>query len=463
MGLTTIFRVFAIMLFAVAALMLVPALIALTEAADHAGAYFFGAVVTTTFAVLCYAASVARRSRVDFRGVLIIVLAWWTVVPIFAALPFLLEGMTFSDAYFETVAAITTTGGWLSSEAAVQSVAGAVWRALLQWIGGLVSLSVAAAIFIRPAFIGTDTLLPPFAHGEYASYLRPIKNAVTVFFPVYLILTVAAFCVFSLAGLPFFDASIMALSLLASGGFVPGANDPGFAASIVPALIFPFLLISAINFSLIVWMFKPGKVSWRDQESMTFLALVFILGLLFWLLATRHSGSGLLEQVFNAASFLSTNGVFIGEHPPLIFVLVTAIIGGAAVSTVGGFKILRWIVIMRRAREEVRRLVVPNGVFGERTIANEFGVWMHFIVFTLTLASLVLVISIGGANFELAATAATAALSNTGPLIYLATENVDGFNTFNTPVRWFLLVGMILGRLEAVVALALFNLAFWRA
>lgn len=463
MGLTTLFRVFALMLLGVALLMIIPAIIALTEPDDQAGYYVFALIVTLTAAVLCYVASTARRSSVDFRGVLALVLVWWTIIPAFAALPFILGGMSFSDAYFETVAAVTTTGGWLSHEEAVASVSGAVWRALLQWIGGLVSISVAAAIFIRPAFIGIDTLLPPFAHGEHASYVRSLKNAFIAFFPVYFILTIGAFAVFSLSGLPFFNASIAALSLTASGGFIPSADGASITNVGAAPFILPFLILGAINFSLLVWLFRPNKISWRDRETMTFLAIVLILGLIYWALSGFGAGGDLFQQVFNAASFASTNGVYIGEKPPIIFVLVTTIIGGAAVSTAGGFKILRWIVIMRRAREEIRRLVAPSGVFGKRQVANEFGVWMHFLVFTMTLAGLVLIISVNGYDFELAVTAATAALSNAGPLVYLASENVDGFNTFNEPVRWFLVLGMILGRLEAVVALALFNVAFWRA
>ena len=169
----------------------------------------------------------------------------------------------------------------------------------------------------------------------------------------------------------------------------------------------------------------------------------------------------LVECRTSLMSMASTNGYTIGETPPLVVLLVTAIIGGAAVSTAGGFKILRWLVIMRRAREEIRRLILPSAVFGTRRVANELGVWMHFIVFTLTLALIVAAISAGGYEFEVAATAATAALSNTGPLIYLVGDG-EGFGFFNEPLRWLLLVGMILGRLEAAVALALINRAMSR-
>ena len=106
---------------------------------------------------------------------------------------------------------------------------------------------------------------------------------------------------------------------------------------------------------------------------------------------------------------------------------------------------------------------MPHGVFGKREIGNELGVWMHFSVFTLTLAVLVVSLSIGGHQFDVAVAAATAALSNTGPLLSLADGGSQGYAIFDSPLRWLLLIGMVLGRLEAAVALALINRAFWRS
>ena len=159
---------------------------------------------------------------------------------------------------------------------------------------------------------------------------------------------------------------------------------------------------------------------------------------------------------------VSTNGFVIGDNPPLIVALITAIIGGAAVSTAGGFKVLRWLVITRRAREEVRRLAVPSAVFGTKRVANEMGVWIHFLIFTLILGGLVLACAVSGHSLTVSTAAATAALSNAGPLIGLAGAGSD-FEIFDSPLRAMLIVGMILGRLEAATALALINISFWRA
>ncbi|MEX6633840.1 potassium transporter TrkG [Hyphococcus lacteus] len=462
MALGNILRSFAIMLLVIAVAMIAPMLLSLAEHQAATGAYVFGAVA----AVLCgggaFAASLGKRAPTSFRGALIIVLLWWAVIPVFAAIPFMGEGLSFSDAYFESVSALTTTGAWLSNEAAFASHARALWRAELEWLGGLASLAIAAAIFIRPAFIGIDTLLPPFSRGDRGSHLRPLRNAVVSFVGVYTVLTLAAFSLIAFAGAPTLEALIMAMTTVSSGGFIP--NAAGLSAYPTPVLlpIFVFTLLGGVNFILIARVMKGKRERLQDIETGAYFLIVLWAAMLFWVTAGAGDLKLMVPQLFNAASLVTTNGYLIGEAPPLLVALVTAIIGGAAISTAGGFKVLRWLVIMRRAKEELRRLIDPSAVFGARRVANELGVWMHFLVFTFTLSGLLLAVTLAGHNFELAAAAATAALSNAGPLIGLASGGAEGYAVFQSPLRWLLLAGMILGRLEAAVALALINRAFWR-
>ena len=462
MALTSILRSSATLLAIIAVAMIAPMVLAFVDGEAAAASYLFAASTAMLFAAGAYATSLGKRYPSGFRGALIVVLVWWTMIPMFAALPIMAEGLSFADAYFEAVSAMTTTGAWLSPENAIASRAGALWRAELQWLGGLASLAIAAAIFIRPAFIGIDTLLPPFSRGDRDSYLKPLRNAVISFAAVYAIVTLAAFSAIAIAGAPTFDSIIMAMTTSASGGFIPHVDGvAGYPTGVEVALFF-FTLLGGVNFILIARVMKGERERIRDIETGAFLLIVIWAAVLFWVTAGAGDVVLLGPQLFNAASLVTTNGYMIGEAPPILVALITAIIGAAAVSTAGGFKVLRWLVIMRRAREEIRRLISPSAVFGVRRVANELGVWMHFLVFTLVLAILLMGLSIGGHSFELAAAAATAALSNTGPLIALAGEQGAGYAVFEEPLRWLLLAGMVLGRLEAAVALALVNRAFWR-
>jgi len=464
MGLTSILRGFGAMLVALGLAMLAPMTLAFALGEGAAGSYLFGSAAALIAGAGAMTVSAGRRPPTDFRAALVIIMLWWAAAPAFAAIPLAMDGLSYIDAYFEAVSAMTTTGAWLSHEAAIASPAGMLWRAQLQWLGGLASLAIAAAIFIRPAFIGIDTLLPPFARGDEDSFLRPLRNAASAFVPIYALLTLIAFVGVALAGAPVLDAAVLAMSLVATGGFIPHADGLGGYAPAVNAVIFPFLILGGANFVIISRFFHGGAGRVRDIESGAYILIIIWAGILFWLVAGAGDVMKLAPQLFNAASIISTNGYVIGEAPtPLTAALVTAIIGGAAVSTAGGFKILRWLVITRRAREEIRQLIIPRGVFGERRVANELGVWMHFLVFTLILAALVISFSIGGHSFDVAVAAATASLSNAGPLLALADGASADYAMFDGPLRVVLIIGMILGRLEAAVALALFNLAFWRS
>lgn len=463
MGLISILRGFSAVLFLLGIAMLGPFILALIGGEESTGPYLFGMVLLFIVGAGGLAASSGDRPPADFRGALVIVMLWWTIAPLFAAIPLALNTGNFSDSYFDAIAGITTTGGWLSQDAAVQSPAGMLWRAELQWLGGFASISIAAAIFIRPAFIGIDTLLPPFSRGERGNFLRPLRNAMAAFAPVYAGLTVLAGISFAMAGNSPLHATVLAMTSMASGGFLPGNGEPESINFWSRMILFVFMILGGANFVIIARIFQRGRERVRDIETGAYLMIMAFAAFFFWLLAGAGDLVLLIPQLFNAASVLSTNGLIYGEAPPLSVVMVTAIIGGAAVSTAGGFKILRWMVIMRRAREEVRRLIEPSAVFGRRTVANEFGVWIHFLVFTMTLAVLVVILAIGAHSFELAAAAAVASLSNSGPLIYLAEQGKEGFFAIEEPYRWALAAAMVLGRLEAAVALALINRWFWRA
>ncbi|MCA8889285.1 MAG: TrkH family potassium uptake protein, partial [Parvularculaceae bacterium] len=348
MGLTTIIRAFGIALVILGLAMVLPIVVALAIHDPAVADYFFAACITFFFGAGCIAASAGRPAPTDIRGALLIVLLWWVVAPVFGALPFVVGGEPFIEAYFESVSALTTTGAWLLEGEARSSAPGMLWRAIMQWIGGLGSLAIAAAIFVRPVFVGIDTLLPPFSRGERDSYLHAIKNAVISFFSVYLLITTTCFAALLLANSPVLDAGVTAMSVVASGGFVPGFHGQEVYSPHAPGVLLPFLFLSGANFILIVRLLRMRRQNLRDIETGAYATIIVCVAFLLWLLSGAGDIDRLPAQFFNAVSLMSTNGYIIGERPSLTVALVAVIIGGSAVSTAGGLKVLRWIVIMRR-------------------------------------------------------------------------------------------------------------------
>jgi len=460
MAIIAIARYFGFALLVIGGAMAAPALVAFSTADRSAGNYVFSAATALFFGGGLILLAGRSRPLIGFRSTLLLITLWWSAAPVFGAFPFWLNGWSLVDGYFETVSALTTTGGSLGDGDPGDNPPELVWRAILQWIGGLSSLAIAAAIFIRPAFVGVDTIPPSFSRGEGDSYVHAIVSATRAFGGIYAILTLLMFLLLVAAGLSTIDATALSMSTAASGGMVPHADGLSGYAPSVSLIIFPFIVLSGINFILIDRGLRGRSARLKDNESLVFLALVAIVALCLWLLS---GGGGPVEPLFNAASLFATNGITVGAPPGLVFSLVTVIIGGSAVSTAGGLKILRWIVIMRRTNTEVRRLIYPTAVFGPRIRQNELGVWMHFLVFTIVLGLLTAAVTAGGHNFETAIAGAVGALANAGPVIALTEKGAEGYQVFeNSAVRLVLAAGMILGRLEGVAALMLINKTFWR-
>jgi len=459
MASASVARYFGVSLLLIGGAMLIPVVLAISIGDPAAGNYAFGSAITlfagAGFIVL---ASGARRD-VDFRSAILLVILWWSAVPLFGALPFWLSGWSIVDGYFETVSSVTTTGATLERGDLRASPPALLWRAILQWIGGLASLATAAAIFIRPQFVGADAVEPTFSRGVDGSYTFAFVNAVRSFAPIYAVLTLIAFTVLALGGAPALDSAVLAFSCVASGGIVPSPDGLGAYAGSATVAYFPFMVLSGASFILLVRAFRRKRTKAADSESAVYLILVLALAILLWLLDDDSAFAAL----FNAASLFSTNGIVIGAEPDLMFALVTVIIGGCAVSTAGGLKILRWIVIMRRSQMEVRRLIMPSAVFGPRTARNELGVWMHFLVFTMALAALTTALTAGGHSIEAAAAGAVGAVANAGPVIALTPEGHEGYHIFEDGwIRLLLAAAMIGGRLEGVAALMMIKGAFWR-
>lgn len=428
------------------------------------GPFAFAAVATGMLAGAMYLSGQVARERTGLREALLFALLWWTLTPLVAGLPFVLQGMHPGAAYFEAASALTTSGAWLSDSAARSSESGMLWRALLQWGGGLVSVAFAAAVFVQPIFVGIETVPPRFMRREEASYFQSLGRALRFLMPAYVILSIIAFIMLLMADASPLESATSALSVVASGGFFPLGAEETPVRPLLAGLLLPFILFSGASFVIVA----SGRESWRarvgDKETAAYVTVIVIVATILSVFSGIYSAPDVGRNLFNAASLMSTNGVTLGEINNLPIALVAVVIGGSAISTAGGLKILRWLVIFRRVREELRRLVMPRAVFGKAVIEHELGVWMHFIIFTFVLGALVLILTSGGHSFELAVCAAAGVLSNAGPVLQLASETTDGYAIFENPIlRAALVGGMILGRIEAVVALALINRGFWRS
>ncbi|ADM10431.1 K+ transporter Trk [Parvularcula bermudensis HTCC2503] len=454
--------------FGIATAMLPAALLSALAADGSLGGYVIGLFASVTVAVLCLSADRGYDPRPmvrnGLRELLLALVIAWTFLPLAASIPLMVDGETLGDAWFEAVSALTTTGGWLSDPIARSTAYDVIYRASLQWLGGLISLATAAAVFVRPEFIGVSTIVPPFARGESGSFLRAFDHAFRAFLPVYVGLTLGGGVAFVLVGVPVIDSFAMAMSLIATGGFIPAANGIGAYPDGAVYVAATMMLLGAVNFLLISGMLlgrarRLGAAG--DKETLAFLAVLPFVALLFWVATGAGDLDRLGAQAFNAISLLSTNGPTLGEVPPLTPLLVSAVIGGAAVSTAGGIKILRWMVAIRRTGDELWRITHPGAVLGRPSEPNELGIWIHTMAFALLLAAVVLTVAFYGHSLEVSAATAVAVLANVGPIVEYAPLMTADYRIFDPSLRVLLVFAMISGRLELVVFLMMLSRRFW--
>ncbi|MEL7029295.1 MAG: hypothetical protein AAGL49_08775, partial [Pseudomonadota bacterium] len=316
---------------------------------------------------------------------------------------------------------------------------------------------------VPPAQFGSPGKGPASLHE--VSTLRAIRIAARRMAPAYVILTAVCFMLLWMGGAPVSDAMVLALSTLATGGFAPADGGVhAYRAPIVELTMFVFMLIAAANFTF-YWHILTGRArdARADGEGLSIVAAVGIGGLLLCFAPGGGGLEALWPNLFAAAGAVSTAGFGFEEgQPPIGLMLGLSLVGGAAISTAGGLKWSRILLLLSRVRDEVWRLNHPRGVVGRGEELGGLTVWIYFAAFTLQFVVGILVIASFGHEFEIAATAACAALSNTGPLLALVGEPGADYDMFEPVVQGVLAAGMIVGRLGSIAALALLSRAFWR-
>ena len=388
----------------------------------------------------------------------------WLVGPLFAAAPFLLIGQSWSQAYFEAVSMFTTTGASLNA-GPNEGFAHALWRAELQWLGGLLSLAAAGAVFSRATLLGALVQRPTDARSEEGDLLQEVWRCFSLFATPYSALTLICAVLLAFAGAPVFDAICLGLSILSTGGYTPQTGGvTAYSGVWISPVVLLFMMVGALNMTVIARAAQFAPTSFRiDRESVALFGSLLLFTMVIYAAGGFGGLGDLGRALLAAASSATTSGFYIEAYaPPFIVAAPAAFIGGSVISTAGGLKLVRFLALMNQTGGELWRLNHPRGVApsGGAVIANS-PIPVYFLALTIVLSLMTLAIAGFGHGFEIAVAAPIAALTNTGALLTLASPG--GYDVFDAPVLMLLAIGMAFGRLEILVALALFNHAFWRS
>lgn len=464
-----------------AALMLGPALIEIERPDGQWDAFLFASLVTLSAGGTLFLSF--RQPQIPTlsvrEGFLLTALAW-LVLAAFAALPFafLDLGLSAADAFFEAMSGLTTTGATTITHLAERPPGVLLWRAMLQWVGGIGIIVIGVAIL--PVLRVGGMQLFRAESSEKIEKARPrVSQIAGLLISVYLVLTLACIVLLSLAGMPLFDALCHAMSTVSTAGFsTHDASIGHYGSTVIELVVIVFMLLGGMTFVLLVRVAR-GSVAplWRDQQTRWYLGYIaaFVLLMTLWQVAVngRDVGTALQSSAFNVVSIATTTGFTTEDYTlwgtlPVGAMIMIFFIGGCTGSTAGGMKVFRFCVLIGVARWQLRHLVHPHRmtppIYNGRPISDEIvrSVLSFFVFHMACFALLTMALSAFGLDFITSVSGAAQALNNVGPGLGPVIGPSGSYASLPDGAKWLLSIGHLLGRLELLTVLVLLSPTFWR-
>ncbi|WP_371930982.1 TrkH family potassium uptake protein [Lewinella sp. JB7] len=412
------------------------------------------------------------------EGYLIVALSWMAMVS-FGMLPYLYSGMLpdVTDALFETVSGMTTTGASVLTDIEVQPRGLLYWRSLTQWIGGMGIIVLTVAIFPLLG-IGGIELFAAEAPGPTSDKLHPrISETAKRLWFIYVGLTVAEGIVLWVAGMSPYEAVNHALTTMATGGFSTRNASAAAFSPLIQYIIVIFMFLAGVNYTVLYLSLKRRWTDvWQSDELKAYISLVVVLTLFFTAricyLKELPLEQSFRDSVFQVVSLITTTGFVSADYtswaPSLTMIcFVLLFLGACAGSTSGGIKIIRNLVFFKNSYLEFKRIVHPQAIIPLRLNGQVVPGRVITHIFNFLLLYLILfvvgsvVLSMLGLDFVTAIGAMATSLGNVGPGIG-EVGPVNNFAWLSAPVKLFLSFVMIVGRLEIFTVLVLFTPYFWR-
>jgi trk system potassium uptake protein TrkH len=428
------------------------------------------------------AAFLLKQSRGEVRpkeGFAVVTFGW-IALSAFGALPFYMSGAipSYTDAFFETISGLTTTGASILTDIEVLSHGMLFWRNLTNWLGGMgiIVLTIAILPFLG---VGGMQLFKAESPGPTTERLRPrVTETAKLLWLVYAGFTVLIVILLLFGGMNLFDSICHAFSTIATAGHSPkNASIGHYGSYYIDFVIIFFMLVAAINFSLHYRLITGNfKIFYKNKE---FQFLLWIVGIASSIIIIDHlvfTDKSLLDIIdhtlFQVLAIISTTGLGNNDYElwPMIsqkVILAVMFIGGSAGSTSGGIKVIRLLIILKFILSEFYRMIHPNAIINVRVgdqvidrsvILNIAGFFMMFCVLIVfgTIA-----ISLMGFDFITSFTAVLTTINNVGPGFGLIGPT-DNYAIMPVAGKWLLSFFMLVGRLEIFTVLILLAPNFWK-
>ena len=476
----TVFFAIGILLVILGAFMLIPFFVQIIYDEQN-NAFLSSASVTVFIGILLILANLEEERKLNLQQAFLLTTLSWLSIAIFGSIPFLLSelNLSFVDAFFESMSGITTTGSTIITNLDNSPKSVLIWRALLQWLGGIGIIVM--AITILPLLNIGGMQLFRMENSDSEKILPKTREVTLIISSIYITLTLACGISYWLGGMNIFDGISHAMTTIATGGFSNYSASIGyFESPRIETISIVFIILGSIPFIAYLKFVKGNKnIFFKDSQIK---GLIYILAVsVFLMLLYLNIGNkeyNFLESLristFNVVSILSGTGYVTDDFStwgkfPLTFFLFLMFIGGCAGSTTCGIKIFRFQILGHFIINQIKKLVYPHGVFtikyNNEKISNTFiysiitFIFIYFFIFFI-LATL---LSLNGLDFITAISGSASAISNVGPGLGEIIGPNGNFSILPNFSKLSLSFGMLLGRLELFAVLVLFFPSFWKS
>ncbi len=477
----TVFFAIGILLIILGAFMLIPFIVEFIY--DEENSTFLSSSALTTFiGILLILTNLEENRKLNLQQAFLLTTLSWLSIAVFGSIPFIFSDLNLSivDSFFESMSGITTTGSTIivNLENTPKSIL--IWRAILQWLGGIGVIVM--AITILPLLnVGGMQLFKKDQVSDASEKILPKTREVTLVISIiYLVLTLTCGVAYWFVGMNLFDSIAHSMTTIATGGFSTHSDSIGyFQNPKIEIISIIFIILGSLPFIAYIKFFKGEKKIFLKDSQIRGLLNILIISILLMIAYLMFDNKtydfldNLRISTFNVVSILSGTGYVTSDFSswgkfPLIFFLFLMFIGGCAGSTTCGIKIFRFQILGRFIISQIKKLVYPHGIFpikyNNEIISNTFiysiitFVFLYFFIFFILAALL----SINGLDFVTSISGSASAISNVGPGLGDIIGPDGNFSDLPNFSKLSLSLGMLLGRLELFAVLVLFFPSFWK-
>jgi trk system potassium uptake protein TrkH len=442
---------------------------------------FIGAgIITIIFGILFFLANLDHDKKLNLQQAFLLTSLSWLCIAIFGSLPFVFSSLQLSitDSLFESMSGITTTGSTIIINLNDSPKGILLWRALLQWLGGI-GIIVMAITLMPIMNVGGMQLFKISSNDASEKILPKSKEIALSLILIYSGLTFICSIFYKIFGMNYFDSITHAMTTIATGGFSNYNESIGyFNSATIEITAIIFIILGSIPFIAYIKFLNGNKrIFISDSQIRTFIKIIIIsIIILFFYLAFQNknfSEINLRSISFNVVSILTGTGYVTQQFDnwgsfSLIFFLILMFIGGCAGSTACGIKIFRVQILYLFLVNQLKKIIYPRGIFvikyDNNNVDDKFMssiisfIYLYIIIFFFITALL----SLSGLDFVTSISAAATSISNVGPGLGTIIGPNGNFSQLPDFSKWVLSFGMILGRLELFAILVLFLPSFWQ-